>query len=138
MDQENVEVARKYKRYYVIAFLLLLLSCALDKSSDQYYEQNVLFSFIIAFDVFVVVYVMTVTWKFCRVLEIGKTMSVVNTITSPLLYIFQAVYLLRRYVKTIGIRIGFFLGDKMPKTQTNVKHNATLRQKMSTPKNKNR
>lgn len=59
-------------------------------------------------------YTAYVAWRFCRSLKIHIAWSIVNAIIAPFVYIFQAFFLLRRYVRQTGIKLNFFLSDRAP------------------------
>jgi hypothetical protein len=113
---EDLSKIRQEKKFYVLALVISLLSALLIlilgatlKTVDV--ESIVAFSQLLSTGI--KIYTMVVTWRFCRALGMKKLWSVMNTLLSPVLYIFQAIYLLRRYVRQTGIRVTFFLGDRV-------------------------
>ena len=62
----------------------------------------------------IVIYVVVQTWRLSRSIGIGKAISVINTIFSPVFFFIQAIFLLRIYSRRTGIGLTFMMGDRMP------------------------
>ena len=115
LSEEQIISAKKEKKRYLLSLLMILLIQIAAKLVTAYHiENNFLKLILVLISIGAVVFAAVITWRFCRSIGIGITMTVLNTLTSPIFFIIQLIVLLRIYAKRTGIGLTFLMGDKVP------------------------
>ena len=114
MTAEQIRNASEQKTLYLITFVVVLLVRIANLIANQVQGGDGIILFTeIVFSLGVLLAIIQ-TWRFCRSIGIGHPMSVVNALLCPFIFLIQVVVLLRMYSRRTGVKLGFFLGDKLP------------------------
>jgi len=113
MNDEQLALAKKKRTLYLWVFLLtLLLNGYRIIIGAKHQVPDSMDAIVAIFSIGLVALVMIVTWQFCRAIQIGKFVSFLNAVFSPVLFIFQLIVLLRMYAKRTNTKLTFLMGEK--------------------------
>ena len=119
MNHDEIQKARIEKSRYLLSFLLILLSHALNMFVERRWPGNHFVQLVLSVvGTGCVIFSIVMTFRFTRALKIGMTWAIINSIFCPFVFIIQIIVLLRMYVKRTGTQLSFFMGDKISQDST--------------------